>query len=512
MRNKKREKISKEKLENERQRLKNASVIDEITVNVPKEAIIEEDKKKKNNFRKKHDIKINKEEHESIDKTETEVQTTSEIDLNNDNHNEDINDNYDISSSKTLRRKKRSKKKHNVLKVILVIILAIMIYFGYKLIKGMNQNGWTLGGFVATMLGHDANTLANLSRVNVLLVGQSQTLTDTLLVCSYDPKTQEAALLSIPRDTFVGKNKNYASAYDKINAVFQDDPEKLMEKVRNITELDIKYYIKVDTQGLRELVDSVGGIYFYVPIDMDYDDPSQDLYIHVKQGYQLLNGDKAEQVLRFRHNNDGTTYPKEYGEQDLGRMKTQRAFLTEVLKQLVKPKNITEIDDYIRIANNNVETNFSIWTLKDYAPYLLDFKTENLKTATLPGTTEKLNNLWFYAYNKKETQKVIAELFKTKLTEEQEQNTKISVKILNGTSDENNLVNLENLLKENGYTVESTGNTSLTQKTTIMNRTKQSNEIANKLKETIGVGIIANSSNETDSTVDFTIIIGDDYI
>ena len=82
-----------------------------------------------------------------------------------------------------------------------------------------------MGGFVATMLGHDSNTLARLSRVNILLIGQSQNLTDTLLVCSYDPKTQDAALLSIPRDTFVGNSRNSASAYDKINAVYQINPD-----------------------------------------------------------------------------------------------------------------------------------------------------------------------------------------------------------------------------------------------------------------------------------------------
>ena len=381
----------------------------------------------------------------------------------------------------------------------------------YGALKGMNKNGWTMGGFVATMLGHDSNTLARLSRINILLIGQSQNLTDTLLVCSYDPKTQDAALLSIPRDTFVGNSRNSASAYDKINAVYQVNPDKLVEKVRNITGLEINYYIKVDTKGLRELVDSVGGIYFTVPIDMDYDDPSQDLYIHLKQGYQLLDGDKAEQCVRFRHNNDGSTYPKEYGEQDLGRMRTQREFITEVIKQLVKPKNVTAVDDYIRIANNNIETNFSLWNLKDYAPYLLDFKTENLKTGTLPGVPEKINNLWFYSYNKKETQKLIKELFKTELTEEQEANTKITVKILNGTTDENNLTNMQNLLKQSGYTVDSVGTTSKTKTTTIINRTNQKDDVANKLKETIGVGMIASSSKGNDSSVDFTIIIGDDY-
>lgn len=490
MKNKKMEKISrKQELENKKQKLKKASVVDEIIVDIP----VEEETNNTEKRKKKNKIETRNEYHYIS--------------------NEDIQDenNYGEETMDNPKKKKKKKNKFIVLKVILVILISVMVYLGYKFIRGMNQNGWTIGGFVATMLGHDSNTLARLSRTNILLVGQSQNLTDTLLICSYDPKTQEAALLSIPRDTFVGRSRNHASAYDKINAVYQTNPDLLVEKVRDLTGLDINYYIKVDTHGLRDLVDSIGGIYFDVPIDMDYDDPGQDLYIHMKKGYQLLDGDKAEQVLRFRHNNNGTTYPADYGEQDLGRMRTQRAFLSEVFKQMVKPESITKIDDYIKIVNNNVETNFSIWDLKDYAPYLLNYKIENLETATLPGVPEKINNLWFYSANKKQTQELVKELFKTELSTEQKANSEIKVKIINGTSDEKNLTNVQNLLKENGYKIESTGTTTLTKTTTIINRTNQDEKIANKLQETIGVGIIAKSSKGDDSSVDFTVIIGDDY-
>ena len=420
-------------------------------------------------------------------------------------------ENMDAVDNNTNKEEKKKKKKHKVLRAILTIILIGFLILAGIFIKRMNENGWTMGGFVATILGHDSTTASKLPRINILVVGQSQNLTDTLLVCTFDPKTQDFGMLSIPRDTFVGRNKNNATASDKINAVYQIDPNQLLTKVNDITGLGIKYYIKVDTKGFRDLVDSIGGIYFDVPVDMDYDDVTQDLHIHLKQGYQLLDGDKAEQCVRFRHNNDGTTYPRDYGEQDLGRMRTQREFITEVIKQLVKPKNITAIDDYIKIANENIETNFSIWTLKDYAPYLLDFKTENLETGTLPGVPEKINNLWFYSYNKKEAKELIQKLFRTELTKDQEANAKIKVKILNGTTDENNLTNMQNLLKESGYTIDSVGTTSKTTTTTIINRSNRTDEIANKLKETIGVGMIANSTKEKDSSIDFTIIIGDDY-
>ena len=306
------------------------------------------------------------------------------------------------------------------------------------------------------------------------------------------------------------KNRNYATGNDKINALYQIDPNKLVQKVNELTGLDIKYYVKVDTKGLRDLVDSVGGIDFDVPIDMNYDDSSQNLHIHLKAGYQHLDGDKAEQVVRFRHNNDGSSYPREYGDQDIGRMKTQRAFITQVVKQIVKAENITKVDDFIKIANNNVESNFSLWTLKDYAPYAIDFNVDNMKSASLPGTPEMFSGLWFFSPNKTEIDKLVKEMFKTELSVEQEQNSKIKISILNGTNDNEKMEKLKTLLKESGYTVASTGNTTATQTTAIVNRTNQSSDTSNGLKELIGVGVVS-TSNPSSSGVDYTIIIGADY-
>jgi LCP family protein required for cell wall assembly len=426
------------------------------------------------------------------------------------NEKEEIFKEVTTSLNNNKKTKTKKAKKHTILKVILAIFLITLITFAGMFFKRWHDNGWTLGGLVATILGHDGNTLANLPRINILVIGQSQNLTDTILVCSYDPKTQDACMLSIPRDTFVGKNKNYASGMDKINALYQIDPELLLSRVNDLTGLQIKYYVKVDTKGLRDLVDSVGGIDFEVPIDMDYDDSSQDLHIHLKAGYQHLDGDKAEQVVRFRHNNDGSSYPYEYGDQDIGRMKTQRAFITEVVKQLVKAENITKVDDFIKIANENLESNFNLWTLKDYAPYAIDFKVDNIKSGALPGVPQKINELWFYVNNKKETDELIKEMFKTGLTTDQEKNAQIKIGILNGTKDSEKMENLKNLLKESGYTVVTTGTTTETKTTAIVNRTNQSSETCSALKELIGVGVVS-TSNPSSNGVDFTIIIGSDY-
>lgn len=203
----------------------------------------------------------------------------------------------------------KKKKSHKILKRVLLIILLIILIcaglFTYKVYK----NGWGLSGLVNTLIGSDPEKAKNLPDFYCLLMGKSENMTDTIIVVKYSPSTGSSALLSIPRDSFVGNNKNTATASDKINSKYQISPQKTIDAVNDLTGLNIKYYLTVDTKALRELVDAIGGVYFDVPIDMDYDDSSQDLYIHLKAGPQLLNGEQAEWVVRFRHNNNGTSYP-----------------------------------------------------------------------------------------------------------------------------------------------------------------------------------------------------------
>ena len=313
--------------------------------------------------------------------------------------------------SKDIKKKKKKTKKRGILKkVLLGILIVIIIALGYFVYK-VQKNGGGAQGIVATMLGTDMSSKKEMPKINVLLLGASQNLTDTIMIASYDPTMQTATLMSIPRDTFVGKDKNKATASDKINSIYQYGPEKTLKAVNEITGLNIKYYLAIDTKALRELVDAIGGVTFDVPIDMHYTDTSQGLYIDVKAGEQLLDGDKAEQVVRFRHNDDGSSYPMSYGDNDIGRMRTQREFMITVAKQTLKPSNITKLVKLIDIAKSNIKTNIEYDVMKDYIPHMVEFNTDNIVTATLPGQPEKCNGVWLYTHNAKETTSLVDELF-----------------------------------------------------------------------------------------------------
>ena len=309
--------------------------------------------------------------------------------------------------------KKRKIKKSRVF-ILILIILAILGGIFAKKVHDLD------GNWIAALLGHNKKTLENLDKLYVLAMGESQGMSDTIIVCSYDPKTQEASMLSIPRDTFIGDSKKKASVYDKINSVYNanKNPEATIDEVNELTGLDIKNYVLIDTKALVELVNAIGGIEFNVPMDMKYDDYSQELHVNLKEGWQTLDGEQVEQLVRFRHNADGSTYSYEYGYEDFGRMRTQREVIMAVAKQTVKLKNVKEIGRIIDIADKYVKTNMDFKTLKDYAPYAINMNTDNIKAEQLPGNSDYINGLSFFLHDEEKTKTVVDELFRGITTEE----------------------------------------------------------------------------------------------
>ena len=419
------------------------------------------------------------------------------------------------------KTKVKKKKKMKLWKKVLLIILLLLVIFVSWFIYKVEKNGGGLSGMLATIAGHDENTRKNLGELRFLLLGIStdQTgvdLTDTIMVASYNPANQTASLLSIPRDTYTGTNSAYATPYDKINAMYsrKHRPDETLEAVNKITGLDLQYYVVVKTEALIKLVDVIGGVTFDVPIDMDYDDPSQDLEIHLKAGEQLLDGDKAEQLVRFRHNNNGTSYPEEYGDNDSGRMRTQRDFIMQTLKQTLKAENMWKIFDILDVAKECLETNINFDVAKDYVPYAVELNMDDLLTEALPGinTNKNTSGTWVFVPNKTETKKLIDEMFLNRTTSEEVEKTKLSdlkIEILNGTGDSNKLEIALHEIKSLGYSVDTLESNEV-EKTVIVNQSKVSNEEMQGIKDTLQKGTIT-TSEESKSKYDVKIILGKDF-
>ncbi len=329
------------------------------------------------------------------------------------------NDNNNSTNMKSGRAIKR-KKRHIILKIILLLLIGLGIFVGIRLYRAG-------GNVFMAILGHDQHTVETLDKLQVLIMGESTGMSDTLIIASYDPKTQEASMLSIPRDTFTGDKKSSASWYHKINSLYNygKTPEKTVEAVNKLTGLDLQYYILVDTEALIKLVDTIGGLDYDVPINMNYDDPTQNLHIHLKAGQQTLTGAQVEQLVRFRHNNNGTTYPYSYGMEDHGRNKTQRNVIMEIAKQSLKFKNVKEISNIIDIFKDYVKTNMDLDLVKDYLPYAMEMNTENIKTGIVPGKDEVVNGIWFFFPDEEATKEIVSDFFLDKDPESTEIETDV---------------------------------------------------------------------------------------
>ena len=415
---------------------------------------------------------------------------------------------------------------------ILIIILIAAVFLGYLGFRyDWNPKKMLKGGAKEVALiitGQTEEDVANLDPIYCLVMGVSTDegllLTDTLIVCAYYPRTQQASMMSIPRDTFVGRSEATATSGDKINAVYANyeggkrGAEKLLDFVEKVTNLKIDNYIVVKNEGLIQIVDAIGGVEFNVPINMDYDDWSQDLHIHLTAGKQKIDGAKAEQLLRFRHNNDFTTYPQSYGGEDLGRTQTQRDFITETIKQTLKFNNVTKINELIDIAFKNTETNMDMNYVMKYSPAAVEFNVEALQNSYLPGTPVMYNQISFYKPNKSETKELVNEMFTFKQMgaelNSEEQNVLnpeyIKIQLLDGTGNKEVFKTLEKRLEGKGYNIKSEEVTSTIKNTRVINRGGMNEETLDELVNCLGYGECIKGKVNPD--YDITIIAGQDML
>lgn len=210
--------------------------------------------------------------------------------------------------------------------------------------------------------------------------------TDTILLGSYDVTNQKATVMSIPRDTMV----NVPWDIKKINSVYNyygtgdKGIQHLYKEISQLVGFEPDYQVVVEWDGVGEIVNAMGGVWFDVPRDMNYDDPTQDLHIHQKKGYRLLDGDDAMQVIRYRHDND-TRYG--YPDADLGRIRTQQAFLTAMIEQLLQWKNVTRLYQFITVFQNNVETDMPFQTVLWFAQKAAGgLSVSDISFVTMPNT------------------------------------------------------------------------------------------------------------------------------
>jgi len=252
-----------------------------------------------------------------------------------------------------------------------------------------------------SILGSIFNPLAGPQKpINVLILGTDKVglNTDVIVVANINPVTKEIHVVSIPRDTKV----QYKGTH-KINSMYGKGKADLAkEKVGEVIGNPIDYSVVANPEGFRNIVDILGGVEVDVPRNMNYDDYDQDLHIHLKKGLQVLDGNKAEQFVRYRHG---------YTEGDLGRIEAQQIFFKAFVEQKLKPQYILKADKLLEQVFEFVKTDIPLDIAIKYALVAKDMPSENISFLNLPGTPKRTNGAWYFIQDSSEVEKQIKNEF-----------------------------------------------------------------------------------------------------
>ncbi len=292
---------------------------------------------------------------------------------------------------------KKKKKKGKAGKVILIILLCLVVllaaayvYIEYFMDEpDSNKDGITNNDEppVNTVDGRKPGVYTIL----VAGVDVVSNNTDTIMVGQLDTVNHTLNVVSIPRDTLTNikhevKKANsayhYAEYYSKVESsdYYGCDPiEKMREElIKSFLGFDVDGYILVNMEAAEKVVDAIGGVEFDVPTGMNYDDPTQDLHIHISEGRQTLNGEQFVQLMRFRSG---------YAGGDIQRIDMQHELLMAVASQMISLKNIPNLSEVISIVSDNMQTSLSSENMLYYAKEFLKLDSENIKFYTMPGDT-----------------------------------------------------------------------------------------------------------------------------
>lgn len=306
-----------------------------------------------------------------------------ESDLKSDRALSDMNRSLSKPAAHAVRRKK-----------LLLLGVAFFAFFILPMALGI-WSGWhsserkslmrQIAGAMCSLIAPPDLIFAGKDRVNVLLIGRdvdrdrhgrilpTHGRADTIIVVSLCRSERKAYILSIPRDTAVIIDGH---GLHKINAAHSfGGPELLVDVLRDQLCISVDYYASTTFDGLKKIVDAIGGVWLYVEKDMNYDDNWGNLHIHLKKGWQWLDGEKAHQYVRFRHDAEG----------DVGRTKRQRKFLMAVAARVTSPSVLPKLPNIIRTAYKHVKTNMTMRELMSLAGFAEQVDASQIESETLPG-------------------------------------------------------------------------------------------------------------------------------
>lgn len=248
------------------------------------------------------------------------------------------------------------------------------------------------------------------NRVNILMLGVNDGMTDTIMLGSYDLDAQHVDVISIPRDTYYPREGAKSAAAKKINSIY--NVNKAVGTATAVSDvlfgMPINYYVVIDYDVVRKVVDSMGGVPMNITFHMHYSDPydKPPLKIDIPEGYQVLSGDKAVQFLRFRKGNGGYAG---YPEGDIGRIKAQQEFIKSAFRQALG----LSLPKVVATTLENVDSDLPLGMATKLAAKAVRLDGEDMQTYLLPGKSGTQDGLSYWFADEDEVEKMLMEIYNT---------------------------------------------------------------------------------------------------
>lgn len=291
-----------------------------------------------------------------------------------------------------------TNKKHGYGKYILVLLIVFIL-------SGM------VGAFFANALidnkpeikNEQKGLLVANDKATVMIMGVDERAddvgrSDTLMIATLDPEKNQAALLSVPRDTRV---KIDGHGFDKINAAYAYGGRQLTQKtIESLLNTQIDHYIKININGFTKIIDALGGVDIDVEKRMYYEDPWDDnggLYIDLQPGMQHMDGKTAITYVRYRDE-----------EGDIGRIKRQQNFMKAVMDKLVSPTIIPKLPSIVSAVSDSIETDMSVSEILSFLGTLQDAKDNGLKSDMVPGKPVYIEGISYWVPDISKTRQILA--------------------------------------------------------------------------------------------------------
>ena len=253
-----------------------------------------------------------------------------------------------------------------------------------------------------------------------LLLGLDDWNTDVNMVVAFNAREYTMDVVNIPRDTMANVSWNIRkinSIYGAMRMRYPGEPEKVKEAMidhfADVLGFEVNFVIIVDMRAFTRLVDAIDGVDFYVPMNMHYQDPYQNLSINIRRGQQRLSGQQALNLVRFRG----------YGDADIGRIRMQQEFLTAAAKQVLQDAGSINISELVTIFLRYVDTDLTYGELIWFARAMLRMDYENINFHMMPHRPDSVGGISYVSIALEEWLELVNEVlnpFSYQITPESE--------------------------------------------------------------------------------------------